>query len=113
MTFEALYEESLKKMTLEKEILDQKMAFMENQVTSLRGERMINTNMKEELSRQKAKNPNYHHCLKENEDLLISVCESLKVPHMTRSLKGDSSIKKKPSYNHLPQHLYLTIIVKK
>lgn len=44
---------SIKKVTLEKKMLQQRVAFMENEVASLLEERMITTRLKEELARQK------------------------------------------------------------
>lgn len=62
--FEALYEESiklakrnmelkdsLKKVTLEKEALEQRVVSMKNEVASLHEERKINTCLKEEITR--------------------------------------------------------------
>lgn len=57
---------------------------MENEAASLQEERMINTRLKEVSARQK-----------EHTTLLKKEEKSLKVFHLGRSQKGDSSLKKR------------------
>lgn len=102
MSFEALYEKSLKmakrnmefnsssnKTTLEKDALKQRVTSMKNEVASLKEERMI-IRLKEKLVRQKEK---YTRLLKEKENLLKSVDKLLNAPHLARSQKRDSTLK--------------------
>lgn len=54
------FKSSLKKVSFE-EALEQRLTVIENEVASLQEERKINTNLKEELARQKKENTNILH----------------------------------------------------
>lgn len=107
MAFNALYGESMKiaqrnmelknsikKVTLEKEALMQRVASMENEVASLQEQRKINASLKEDLVRQKDEHTMF---LKEKEGLLKIVDQSLKAHQLATSMKRDSLLKRRSS----------------
>lgn len=97
---------SCKKLTLEKEAIKQRMASTENEVTSLQEEMNIDTSLKEELTSKRKETL----ASQGKRGLLMSVKQSLKAPHLDRSTKGDSSLKRNLMFNHLPLHLYFIIL---
>lgn len=70
------------------------MKLIKNEVASLKVERMI-TRLKKKLVRQKAK---HTRLLKEKENLLKSVDKLLNAPHLARSQKRDSTLKRKSCF---------------